>query len=385
MKTILYRFGITFMAVLLGVILITGITMMGEASTGPVDDLLTDLGNGVSAIENKLIIEERMDSRTKSLVWLNKYRTNAQELKNPDKILFGAYDNSSSETFEGIVSLEKKLHTTLPLIHLYTAWGGSPAEQFPMKKLRAICNLGSIPVVTWEPWLTSFAPEKYPLLENIEKRDINGLQSIAKGNYDFYISEWAKNAKKLEKTFFIRFGHEMNDPYRYPWGPQNNKAEDYKAAWKHIVDIFRKEEATNVIWIWSPHPAYKNYNDYYPGDEYVDWIGTGILNYGTVATWSQWWSFKEIFNNFYVETSTYKKPIMISELGCLNVGGDRAAWYTDFFSSLKTEYPMVKSILFYHSSDDQTTTNKSLDWQFKNDSITLVSINYSLKNIEIKK
>jgi hypothetical protein len=58
----------------------------------------------------------------------------------------------------------------------------------------------------------------------------------------------------------------------------------------------------------------------------------------------------------------------------LNVGGDKVAWYKDFFTSLKTEYPMVKSILFYHLSDDQTTTNKSLNWQFKNDSTILASI-----------
>jgi hypothetical protein len=385
MKIILYRFGITLSAIALGVILITGLTLMGEASSGPVDDLLTDLGNGVSSIENELIIENRVDSRTKALVWINKYTESASNLKKPDHILLGAYDNSTSETFEGIVSLEQKLNTTFPLIHVYTAWGSRPEESFPMKKLRAICNLGSIPVVTWEPWLTSFEAGKYPLLTKIEERDINGLKSIAKGDYDFYITEWAKSSKKLEKTFFIRFGHEMNDPYRYPWGPQNNKPEDYIAAWKHVVDIFRKQEATNVIWIWSPHTAYKNFNDYYPGDDYVDWIGTGVLNYGTVATWSQWWSFKDMFSNFYTENSLHNKPIMICEFGSLNVGGDRASWYTDALCSLPKEYSLVKALVFYHSSDDQTTTNKTLDWQFKNDSAAVTSINTCIKKIGLKK
>ena len=81
--------------------------------------------------------------------------------------------------------------------------------------------------------------------------------------------------KLFGQPLFIRFGHEMNDPYRYSWGPQNNTPEDFIAAWKHMVDYFKAEGVDNVIWVWSPHIAYGLFEEYYPGDDYVDWVGVG--------------------------------------------------------------------------------------------------------------
>src|SRR6185369_3819852 len=49
----------------------------------------------------------------------------------------------------------------------------------------------------------------------------------------------------------LRFAHEMNDPYRYPWGPQNNSKEEYIYAWQHVWQRFQKAGARNVIWTWS--------------------------------------------------------------------------------------------------------------------------------------
>ena len=159
----------------------------------------------------------------------------------------------------------------------------------------------------------------------------------------------------------------MNDPYRYPWGPQNNSPEDYIAAWRHVVDRFKANGVTNVLWVWSPHPAYKNYDLYYPGDKYVDWVGAGTLNYGTVASWSQWYTFDDIFGKYYPQFARYNKPIMISEFGSLATGGNREAWYKDALTAMPVKYPLIKSVIFFHVSNDNTTTNKALNWYIKYD------------------
>ena len=159
----------------------------------------------------------------------------------------------------------------------------------------------------------------------------------------------------------------MNDPYRYPWGPQNNDPADYIAAWRHVVNRFRANGVKNVIWVWSPHPAYKNYDLYYPGDKYVDWVSAGTLNYGTVAAWSQWYTFDEIFGKYYPLFAKYKKPIMISEFGSLATGGNREKWFEDALTAMPVKYPLIKSIVFFHVSNDKTTTDKSLDWYIKYD------------------
>ena len=367
MKTIIFRFGITLLAITLGVLLVSGMTLVGRTSSGPIDDFVTHVGSGVADIENELILHEREDSRSEALKWFDSYRSRPAKLAKPDAVLFGAYDNHTNESFESIVAIEKSVNTVFPLIHLYVAWGTKPEQEFPLAKAKAISELGSTPVITWEPWLTDFETEKYPNLPAADKRDKDGLKAIAKGDYDAYIIEWAKGVKKLDKPVFIRLGHEMNDPYRYPWGPQNNQPADFVAVWKHVLATFKTAGVKNALWVWAPHPAYAGFADYYPGDEYVDWVGTGTLNYGTVASWSKWWSFDEIFGKFYNQVTQYKKPVMITEFGCLNVGGNRANWYKDALTNLPAKYPAVKSVIIYHSSDDNTTTNKSLNWYIKDD------------------
>lgn len=139
--------------------------------------------------------------------------------------------------------------------------------------------------------------------------------------------------------------------------------------------------AENVIWVWSPHPAYGQFDEYYPGDDQVDWVGVGVLNYGTVASWSQWWSFKEIFGNYYAELAKYGKPIVISEFGCLEVGGDRNRWFEEAFELLQKDYIRVRGIMFFNNANDITTTNKALDWQIQNDSILVKTLESKLRSV----
>jgi hypothetical protein len=109
--------------------------------------------------------------------------------------------------------------------------------------------MGSIPVITWEPWLTDFDAESYPHLRKVENRDKGGMADVAKGEYDTYIQNWADDARSTGRPIFIRLGHEMNDPYRYPWGPHNNSAKNFIAAWRHVHNLFVGAGATNVMGI----------------------------------------------------------------------------------------------------------------------------------------
>jgi len=59
--------------------------------------------------------------------------------------------------------------------------------------------------------------------------------------------------------------------------------------------------------------------------------------------------------------------MMITEFGSLAVGGNRTRWYADALDSMQTRFPLVKSIMFYHVSKDNTTTQQTLNWYIKND------------------
>ena len=363
----MFRLATVTAVITTGILLLSFITFVGEKSSGPVENLMASLGNGIASLETKYIMAQRGESRSKDLSWLNRYRNDREELTNPSTMFLGAYDNKAQDNFEAIVSFEDSIQTKFSLIHFFTAWGSYRDQRFPSSQVNAITTLGSIPLITWEPWLGDFDKRLMPEIADYEIRDKNNLKAIASGAYDSYIDQWASDAKDFGDLMMIRFGHEMNDPFRYPWGPQNNAPEDFVAAWQHVVDRFRAIGADNVLWVWSPHPVYGQFEAYYPGEEYVDWVGTGVLNYGTVATWSQWNSFDDSFAAQYEEMTEFNKPIIIAEFGSLSVGGDQAEWYKNALTDFPQKYPEVKSLVFFHNSNDATTTYQELSWYIKND------------------
>jgi len=362
-----FRILYTLLVVLFAAGIVVVLSYAGSKTHGPIEYLLSKLGSYVKDTEDALILQQRTDKRINKLGWFQLYKLNPDVLKNPPVVLLGAHDNHDVVSFESIVSLEDSLQTTLPLIHIYQAWGSKQEQQFPLNQLKAIVKLGSLPVVTWEPWLTAFNESEYPKLRRLEERDKGGMADVVKGLYDPYIEKWAEEAAKFGMPLFLRLGHEMNDPYRYPWGPHNNTPVEYVNAWKYVHGIFKSKGADNVIWIWSPHPAYGYFDYFYPGDDYVDYVGVGILNFGSIAAWSQWWTFKEIFGTHYEELTSFGKPLMITEFGSLSWGGDKCTWYKEALENLPENYPAVKSILFFHVSEDKTTTLQALNWYVKYD------------------
>ncbi len=83
------------------------------------------------------------------------------------------------------------------------------------------------------------------------------------------ISKFAKELSNLNKPVLLRIGGEMN-----VWSDMAT-GEEFIKAYKNIADIVKKN-ANNVAFVWSPNDL-NGYNtnmmDFYPGDNYVDWLG----------------------------------------------------------------------------------------------------------------
>ncbi len=285
-------------------------------------------------------------------------------LRNPSRVLYGAYDGALPDSFNGITAFESRLGEPFAIVSIYQAWGDRPDEaDFPLRAASTIDRLGSIPMITWEPWVKDFDSELRPNLPKPAEREYASLAAIARGDYDFYVTRWAASAAQYRKPVYLRFAHEMNDPYRYPWGPQNgNRPADFIAAWKHVHLIFQKMNATNVLWVWSPHISMPWFEYYYPGDEWVDWVGTGVLNYGDAAPWSRWWTFHQIVEKSYPALVALHKPIMITEFGTVAGGGDAAQWYAQAFRDMHDKYGAIRSVVFFNQSHDVTLSSTPLNW-----------------------
>lgn len=364
------RYRIIFSTAMLtgGVLAVMALTSLSAGAEGPIAAGLDRIGTAVSTLEHRIQRRLSGPGRAAELAWFERYRRDPALLRRPDTVLLGAYDGGLPQTLEGVARLERSLGVSLPIVQIYGAWGDKPEQQFPLRLVTAISHFGSVPMVTWEPWLTDFESARHAHLPLREARDRHGLAHVARGDYDFYVDAWASAAAAFGRPIFLRFAHEMNDAYRYPWGPQHNTKEEYTAAWRHVVERFRRAGAHNVIWVWSPHVAYEYWELYYPGDAYVDWVATGALNFGPIAHWSQWWTFAEIFGEKYPRLAEFGKPVMVAEFGSLAVGGDRAAWYRDALTELPRRYPAVRALLFFHTESDQTVTYQKVDWTVTSDS-----------------
>lgn len=362
----------------LGYCVVYGLSKVSDNYKGPIETVLTGAGTMVQDVEKSIILEKRETSRENKLAPFKSFIENKDKIIHSKSILFGASDDSKKESYENIISLEDSLALAFQIIHIYKPWGEKEWEQFPIVELNAIHQIGSIPMITWEPWVSDFTKENFPKINNILTPEKNQMTAIANGTYDTFIEKWATEARNFGHPIYIRLGHEMNEPYRYPWGPQNNSAAEYVAGWQHVHDIFTKVGAQNIIWVWSPHPSYGNFKKYYPGDDYVDLVATGILNYGDSVNWSKWWSFSRIFGT-YKQLESFKKPMMIAEFGSLATGGDRAEWFREALHDFQKNYPAVNSIVFFHYSGDTTTSNKSVSWYIKDDKKVTTAIKKELK------
>jgi hypothetical protein len=369
MKKILHRSIIIIGSISIAIALFLMLSYAGNQSSGPFRSALGYIQMKLAGIEHS--IATRNEGRRDDLVWFQTYKYNSDMMLSSENIIYGIYDDHKTDFLGNIVKLEDALQTRFPLVQIYTAWGSKSDQAFPRLHSQAIHNMGSIPMITWEPWLNDFSLRDYPELGLLTDPNKNGMQLITSGYFDDYLDNWISEAIRFGAPFFLRFGHEMNDPYRYPWGPQNNQPSDFIDAWIYIHQKFESKGALNAIWVWSPHPAYETYENFYPGHDYVDWIGLTALNYGTVAHWSQWWSFSEIINKSYSTFSEYGKPVMLTEFGSLDVGGDKSAWLQDAFDEIQNNYTAIKSVVFFNAANDYTTTYKILDWSINDQSASL--------------
>ena len=363
------RYKLAFFA--LGWLIAAGVVFQLAIGTGfgrlfsAVNERFSRVGQFFSDKQSKAIRSARGTSRSEYLAPLHTMLSSVTALRHPDRMLFGIYDGGFPNTFAGMEQLESALNYKFPIIGFYSAWGDKPTQQFPVRMVETISRMGSVPMITWEPWVVDFDERLRPNLPPVAEREYASLAAIAKGQYDFYIVPWAKAAAAHRRPLMIRFAHEMNDPYRYPWGPQNgNRPEEFVAAWRHVHLIFQKMGATNVLWVWSPHISMPWFEYYYPGDEYVDWVGTGVLNYGTIASWSRWWSFHQILEKAYPTLHRMQKPIMICEFGTLAQGGDMAEWYRQAFYHMSHTYSSgVRAVIFFNQPNDITISPEyPLNW-----------------------
>jgi hypothetical protein len=182
---------------------------------------------------------------------------------------------------------------------------------------------------------------------------------IVQGKADTKIAEWAAAAKQYGKPVFFRFLAEMNgnwNSYSEAYDPTQTH-QMYVEAWRRVVDGFKNAGAGNVIWVWAPtgvDVGNVHWTDYYPGDDYVDWVGISV--YSILGNGDPEALIMGIYNDYAAG-----KPIMIAECGAagteldpsnynpgITYADNPVMWIDRFFDTLETEAPRVKAFVWFN-------------------------------------
>jgi beta-mannanase len=246
-------------------------------------------------------------------------------------------------------------------------WYQSIIEDFDIELANWLWERGTKVELAFEPRIPSQSSTDQPNYR---------LRNISSGQHDEDLYRWANQLKNFGRPVYFRPMSEMNGNWTSWAGEANgNSPADFIPAWQHIHDIFTQVGATNVVWVWSPNrdgdedAALSTFTRYYPGANYVDYVGLNGYNWGSMyntPSWnSEWQNFDEVFGPSYrVFTRLTDKPIVIAETASTDVGGSKAQWIKDSFLTARAEYPRIKAIVWFN-------INKETDWRIESSAASL--------------
>jgi hypothetical protein len=268
-------------------------------------------------------------------------------------------------------------------------WFPTWDDEFPLQACQKLAARGIVPHLTWELFWPSQDPNNS---RPTSTEGYEGFRQVLAGQQDEYIDRFAEAAKAFGEPVLIRFLHEFNGNW-YVWsGNKNGQAdggpEQVVAVWRYVVDRFKARGAENVQWLWVPHgpstdrseEAWNQVANYWPGNEYVDWIGLDGYNFYPEDPWGgkrPLRDFDDCFRQLYDDCAQLgDQPIMIAEFGTGEFeyeDFDKAAWIGDAFQKIKTDYPRVKIFTWFN-------INKELDWRVNSSPAALRAFREAMKD-----
>jgi len=232
----------------------------------------------------------------------------------PTKGLYlGAYIHQDPVVKGDVAAFERLVGKKHAVYLRYVGYG----EPFPYQWAQSLRAVGAIPQIAWEP--------------------NNGLSEVQD---DAYLRGWAEAARHFGAPILLRYASEMNGA----WMPYSGDPDEYIRKWRLVYRVMH-QTAPNVVMIWCPFGVPRSTIPlYYPGDEFVDWVGVNIYavvyNNGDPrqpATDTQFDQLKFVYN-LYAD----RKPIAICEYAATHFCRAAKRSTTDFaVRSMKEFYELL--------------------------------------------
>jgi len=206
-------------------------------------------------------------------------------------------------------------------------------QTFPRAAASWITARGSVPYIRLMLWS---GPQQY------RNETAYSIENILAGRLDDAFRRWARDARDFAKPLLVEFGTEVNGNW-YPWsgcrhGAGEQKAygdpsapdgpERFRDAYRRIITLMRGEGAGNITWVFHvnycdwPDEPWNRLEHYYPGGDYIDWLGISVYGQQRPGTGGSP-EFREIMDSVYPRLIKMcsDKPVFIAEFGTVQGSG----------------------------------------------------------------
>jgi Ca2+-binding RTX toxin-like protein len=243
---------------------------------------------------------------------------------------------------------------SVPIAHLIIDWAqrgtdGTPelttfADTDPaignsVAQLTAnLAREGTVLAISWDPLSIN---DLDPGTNLSEKDPLIDMESILKGDHDAYIRQVAQQVAEMDEPIMMSLFGEANIAAQLAYGADGTSFRDtvsdrtgnygdpaaldgperVRDVFRHVIDLFNEEGASNVTWYmylgtdYGTEPENVPIEALYPGDEYISWVGQSVyidsaseLGASLDAGYAAW---GQVTNN----------PFFIPELGNKSTGG----------------------------------------------------------------
>lgn len=228
-------------------------------------------------------------------------------------------------------------------------------RRFPAKQCAWIRELGKIPYV------------RLMLRSDFEQNHaekVFTLDAILAGRFDADLKKWAGEAKQFGSPMLVEWGTECNGEW-FAWnGKWNGRAmgaKKFVLAWRHIVTLIRGAGANNITWVWhvnntdAPDVKWNRFENYYPGDDYVDWLAVSAYGPQTPMEKGTPERLRAMLDEAYPRLAALapSKPLILAEFGCVQRHPKIAAadWAGDALADLLgNRWPRIAGFCWWNEA-----------------------------------
>jgi hypothetical protein len=188
------------------------------------------------------------------------------------------------------------------------------------------------------------------------------LDGIASGDFEAKINLLYESLSALKRPIFLRIGYEFDGPHnRY-------EPEVFVRAYRTIAKAMRQN--SDILLVWHSYAMLPTHRDipieeWYPGNDVVDWIGVSFFQVGTEGY------HREPNRSRVIEMARLKnKPVIIGEASAIRytkrqktlIGQDYwDYWYKPYFEFIDAN-PEIRAASIIHVNWDTQNQHKILDW-----------------------